>query len=432
MSNRHQATPKPEAPEATNIVENQTGTTAPAGALTPPQFTHSLGHNILGAAGTYLVQGLGYATIMTALPSFAEKWDLSEMMVSLILLATCLLAAAGSLVSNAVAVRASSRRAVFVGLCLQAAGLLAVASAHNLAVFLCFVFVYGLGLGMVDASQNMQGVTVEARAGRPLLGRFYAVFTAATICGALLVSASHALHDSPFMALLTVVVLDLVVASVVVRTLEPGRQLISDDPAAHPASVTSASESTQPASSPIRFKLIAAVGFVVLGAYLLDSAVSSWSTMYVQDGLRATASLAPMAYAAYQGFVLVARLLTDPLELRFGRVRLAQYALLIGVVGAIIVAAVPTLWGAILGFSLTGLTTGALIPLAFSAAGSLWPERSDEIVARVNLFNYAGALVGAVLLGLVASGRGLGVAFLIPGLGMLLVFPLLRTLTRKH
>jgi len=243
-----------------------------------------------------------------------------------------------------------------------------------------------------------------------------------------------------------------VVASVVVRTLEPGRQLISDDPAAHPAPVTPApvtsasvtsasvtsasvtveSESTQPASSPIRFKLIAAVGFVVLGAYLLDSAVSSWSTMYVQDGLRATASLAPMAYAAYQGFVLVARLLTDPLELRFGRVRLAQCALLIGVAGAIIVAAIPTLWGAILGFSLTGLTTGALIPLAFSAAGSLWPERSDEIVARVNLFNYAGALVGAVLLGLVASGRGLGVAFLIPGLGMLLVFPLLRTLTRKH
>ena len=44
----------------------------------------------------------------------------------------------------------------------------------------------------------------------------------------------------------------------------------------------------------------------------------------------------------------------------------------------------------------------------------LAPARSDEIIARVNLFNCAGAVLGAVLLGLLADAPGLGVAFLLP------------------
>ena len=35
---------------------------------------------------------------------------------------------------------------------------------------------------------------------------------------------------------------------------------------------------------------------------------------------------------------------------------------------------------------------GVLVPLAFSAAGHAAPGNSDEVIARVNLFNYGGAL----------------------------------------
>jgi hypothetical protein len=53
------------------------------------------------------------------------------------------------------------------------------------------------------------------------------------------------------------------------------------------------------------------------------------------------------------------------------------------------------------------------VPLAFSAAGELDPTRVDEVIARVNLFNYAGAILGAVLVGLLADAPGLGLAFLL-------------------
>jgi MFS family permease len=63
-----------------------------------------------------------------------------------------------------------------------------------------------------------------------------------------------------------------------------------------------------------------------------------------------------------------------------------------------------------------GIGVGALVPLAFSAAGELDPARVDEVIARINLFNYAGAVLGAVLVGLLADGPGLGPAFLLPAL----------------
>jgi MFS family permease len=56
----------------------------------------------------------------------------------------------------------------------------------------------------------------------------------------------------------------------------------------------------------------------------------------------------------------------------------------------------------IAGFALAGVAVGALVPLTFSAAGRLDENRRDEIIARVNIFNYGGAVAGAVIVGLLA------------------------------
>ncbi|MFE7846652.1 MFS transporter, partial [Microbacterium sp. NPDC057407] len=73
---------------------------------------------------------------------------------------------------------------------------------------------------------------------------------------------------------------------------------------------------------------------------------------------------------------------------------------------------------AITGFALAGVSAGVLVPVTFGAAGDLDPAHSDQVIARVNLFNYAGAILGAVAIGLLADGPGLGPAFLLPALAL--------------
>ena len=105
-------------------------------------------------------------------------------------------------------------------------------------------------------------------------------------------------------------------------------------------------------------------------------------------------------------------------------------ALLACAVGCGLVVAIPSIGAAVAGFVLTGLGVGVLVPLAFSAAGHAAPGNSDEVIARVNLFNYGGALLGAVLLGLLSDPVGLRVAFLVPVIGLLLTLPVVRQLRR--
>ncbi|MET0861717.1 MAG: MFS transporter, partial [Microbacterium sp.] len=81
---------------------------------------------------------------------------------------------------------------------------------------------------------------------------------------------------------------------------------------------------------------------------------------------------------------------------------------------------------AVIGFALAGVAVGALVPLSFTSAGELDPSRSDEIIARVNLFNYAGAVLGAVAIGLLADAPGLQLAFLIPAALLIPVFFVVR------
>lgn len=87
------------------------------------------------------------------------------------------------------------------------------------------------------------------------------------------------------------------------------------------------------------------------------------------------------------------------------------------------------------GFVLVGGGLAVVAPLSFSAAGRLAaqgapdPEtrqaRMDAVIARFNLFNYAGALLGSVLTGLVGSSD-LRWGFVLPAVLVLGLVPLAR------
>ncbi len=370
-------------------------------------------------AATYVAQGYGYATVVTALPGLKARTGIDDTTIAVVLLLGALLAATGSVTAERLARRASSRTAVVAGLLAQAAGLALVTTATSVPPLVGAFVVFALGLGMVDASGNMQGVALQQRVGRSIMSSLFACLTAAAIAAALAQSALANLGTT------TGSVVALLVASVVAAGIALGARpgLVGADDDARtavdgvppvPSTVAAPVASPAVARTPLPRAGIWLFGALVAVAFVVDSAVSSWSTVYLHDGLSASAAVAPLGYAAYQGAVLVARLVGDPLVRRFGRARVAAPTVVVAAVGLAGVALVPNPAVAIAGFALAGVGAGTLVPLAFSAAGELVPGRLDDVVARINLFNYAGALVGAVALGLLSEVTGLGPAFLVP------------------
>ena len=58
------------------------------------------------------------------------------------------------------------------------------ALAPALPVFVAAMVLYGVALGMVDATTNMQGVALEHRYGRPILPSFHGAWTLGGLVGA--------------------------------------------------------------------------------------------------------------------------------------------------------------------------------------------------------------------------------------------------------
>lgn len=365
---------------------------------------------LIGAG--YAAQGLGYAAVVTALPTFKDRQHIDDTFVSALLLLVVVAAAGGSILADQVAARWGSRYALASGLFLAGAGLAGTTVWSPNAVFAMVLFAYGIGLGAVDASLSMQGVLVQARLGRSVMSRLFAAYTAAAIAAALIMSGSLESGAGAAVAVGVAAVFAVLVGLVGWRSFEPGRTLRSS--VAHAGS----GRSVRP--------IVLVCGMLIFTAFLVDSAISTWSSVYLQDSLTAAASVAPLGYAAYQAAVLVSRLVADHVVPRAGRTPIALGALAVCGVGCGLVVALPAIGAAVTGFAIAGIGVGVLVPLAFSAAGEAAMESSDEVIAKVNLFNYGGALLGAVLLGALSEPIGLQWAFLIPVIAVVATLPLAR------
>ncbi|QJW37461.1 MFS transporter [Cellulosimicrobium protaetiae] len=208
---------------------------------------------------------------------------------------------------------------------------------------------------------------------------------------------------------------------------------------------------------------IALLGAGMLAFPVADSAVSSWSATFLRDVLAASAVAAPLGYAAYQAALIVSRLVGDGLVERLGRVRVVRLGGTLGALGFVAVAVAPAWPVAVLGLAATGLGLGVVAPLAFSAIGDRAREAvaavsvgaeaaasggrvedavgdgvvedvlvdaetgaapveppavvvatvTDRAVARLNVFTYAGAVLGGVLTGVFATAHHLRLGFVV-------------------
>ncbi|MEV6555176.1 MFS transporter [Nocardia sp. NPDC051756] len=349
------------------------------------------------------LQGFFFAVVLTQLPQQKDKFGLSDGLIVGSVVLVSLLAGGGSVAAERLALRWSSRVTVRIGLLLIAITGTAVAFAPNTAVLLTTLSCYGIAVGIVDASTNMQAVFIQHGYGKFVLSSFYAAWSAGSITGALFVSGCEALAVTLRESLLGAAGIVLVIGLLL------GPRLLGPQE----AEAGPAEEVVEP--PPVAFRAYLVFGIAMALVFAIDLAVGNWSALYLTDDLLASSATAALALAAYQGTSLVARLTGDLFVRRFGPRRVVRTAAAIGVVGLAIVIAAPGPIVAIVGFLIAGVGMPVIAPLCFSEAGQLTSGRGlDALIARLNLFNYAGTLVGGGVVGAVAAGFGHRIGFVIP------------------
>ncbi|BCK70279.1 hypothetical protein Srufu_042320 [Streptomyces libani subsp. rufus] len=166
-------------------------------------------------------------------------------------------------------------------------------------------------------------------------------------------------------------------------------------------------------------RLLLPLCLVMAFAYIGDSTVSNWSAKYLQDVLGSSEQLATVPYNVYMVTTLLGRAVGDLGVRRFGAVAVVRTGAVVAAGGFAVVAAAPGAWAGMAGFTLLGFGLSVLVPQTFAAAGRYAFERhgpaaADMAVARLNIFNYVGFLIGSPLVGALGDAWSYRGAMLVP------------------
>ncbi len=350
------------------------------------------------------VQGVAFALLVTRIPALQDQYGISDGLLPAFLAAVPILAGVGSVLTEKVVTRVRPGTVLRWAQPLVLLALLGAGAGQEMWQVAVALGVFGLAVGALDASMNMLGVSLQRAYGRSIMLGFHAAFSLGGIVGASLAWAGARWELSLFVSYLPVVAVLLPAALVGSRWYTEGKGKAPEP----------GGDGSGGAGGALSFKLLLPLCLVMCFAYIGDSTVSNWSAKYLQDVLGSSEQLATVPYNVYMVTTLLGRAVGDHGVRRFGAVAVVRAGSLLAAGGFAVVAVAPGAWVGMAGFTLLGLGLCVIVPQTFAAAGRLFPGNSDAAVARLNIFNYVGFLVGSPLVGVLGDAWSYRGAMLVP------------------
>ncbi|CAL9528156.1 Inner membrane protein YbjJ [Streptomyces sp. enrichment culture] len=350
----------------------------------------------------FLVQGVAFALLVTRIPAIQDRYGVSDALLPAFLAAVPVLAGVGSVSTERLVKRVPPSRLLRWSQPVVLLALLGVGAGERMGELAVALAVFGLAVGMLDASMNMLGVSLQRSYGRSIMLSFHAAYSLGGIVGASLAWAGAHWGLALWVSYLPVV-------AVLLPAVLLGSRWYVDDRSPAPVEEEKGGE-----GQVVVFRWLLPLCLVMTVAYIGDSTVSNWSAKYLQDVLGSSEQMATVPYNVYMVTTLLGRAIGDFGVRRFGAVAVVRGGALVAAVGFAVVAGAPGAWVGMLGFTLLGLGLCVLVPQTFAAAGRLFPGASDAAVARLNIFNYVGFLIGSPLVGALGDLWSYRGAMLVP------------------
>ncbi len=291
----------------------------------------------------------------------------------------------------------------------------AATSAPAFAGAVIAAFFMGAGNGAMDVAMNVNGVTLQARAGRPLMSSLHGLFSVGTFIAAVCMAGLVAFR-LPHIAASIAGALLLVCAAASLRPL------LVREPSRRPQS------SARPARRISRRLLL--LGIAAICGAVAEGSLVEWSGVYVRESLHVGIAFALGGFAAYAIAMSAARFCGDWIVHRIGPVTLVRASGLLGAAGLAVALIVHTYPAVLFGFFMTGLGLANVSPLVYGAGGDDTSETGAGAgVAVVTTLGYSGFLIGPALIGFIAQRASIDRAFALVAafaLGIALLAPVLQ------
>lgn len=347
--------------------------------------TYDPRRNRLAVFVVFGVQGFAFSLLVSRVPALQKQLGLDDGTLSILLAVVPIVAGIGSVLAGYLTRWVSSSVLLRIAQPCVLLSLVVAPYTKNLYEAMPLLGFFGLWLGAVDATMNMQGVGLQRRYGRSIILGFHSLWAAGAIVG----SGFAALGAGMDLPLSRVYLVGVIAG--LCFCIPAGPSLLrglGDE------TIVKTDDGKVPH---VPWRPMILLCAVMTLAYIGDSTVNNGGGVYLTKGLHSTDSQSALVVGAYTFGLLLGRVRGDVLVRKFGGVPVVRAGSVVGVLGMIIAISAIGPWMAIGGFFVVGLGLSVLVPQAFAAADRCDPAGTGVAIARINVFNYVGFLLGAPL-----------------------------------
>ncbi len=363
---------------------------------------------------TFIINGFTAGTFVARIPDFKRILDVSNGTLGLSLLFVSVGVFVALKPAGRNAAKFGSQPVIFWSTLVLAISCILVGLLFNLQWFWFSLFIFGFAIATQDVSMNAHAVVVEQRANRRLMSVFHGMFSVGTLIGGVLGGLFSQWEVTPMQQAMTLAGI-YVIAALLIK------------PLFLPAEVDKHDFSTGArAKHPFIFWIFGLFG---LFAAISEGAAGDWGGVLARDAFGATPFISTLPYIVFCTAMIIGRFSGDYLAHRFGASIIIATGGLIsgtGLTAGLFIGGVPAIMVA---WFLLGLGLSVVIPLMFSAAGTLASTKyagiiaPSEAVAKVSGVSYFGFVIGPPLIGFIADVIELRWSLLlIAALAYLLIF----------
>ena len=362
---------------------------------------------------TFIINGFSAGSFVARIPDFKRILDISNATLGLSLLFISAGVFLALKPAGKYSAKYGSQPIIFFSTISLALSYLLLGALFSLTWFWITLFIFGFVLAAQDVSMNAHAVVVEQRAGRRLMSVFHAMFSVGTLFGGILGGIFSQIEITPLTQGSSLALL-YIVAALLVRPL-----------------FLPASADTHHFGDEKRAKhppIFAILGLFGLFAALSEGAAGDWGGVLARETFGASPFISTLPYIVFCTAMIIGRLSGDYLAHRFGASKVIAAGGVIagtGLSAGLVIGGIPAIMVA---WFLLGIGLSVVIPLMFSAAGTIALTRysgviaPSEAVAKVSGVSYFGFVIGPPLIGFIADAFELRwTLMLLAGLSYLLI-----------
>ena len=263
--------------------------------------------------------------------------------------------------------------------------------AYSFEVMAILSFIFGVCYGLYEVILNVQATSLEKKFKKPMMSGFHAFWSIGLPSGSLLTSLFLEFKINFLVNSITFVVI-----------LSPLIFL---------SSLTLKSNITDPSSFLAIFfnwPLFLVILFILsITAVFLEGGTDSWGSLYMRDYIKADGFKIGLAAIAFNGSMVLGRLIGDKLNEIFGIYNFLVYSVIGSLVGSIILVLSSSLVFSIIGFTIAGFCVSSIIPICYTFGSSIKSVNPTVGITIITIGVYGVFMIAPPALGYIADFFGI-------------------------